>query len=406
MSGHPYRFPGSRSTGTPWPTEMETWSVGSYGYPNPFGSTRAQGAWEVFDSFGDGAEYAEVKAHWKAHPTRPIDPHAVESWKASFEECGLLYVLRGDNTIHLTPGGQQLRAAAASGDADEFAWIGMNLLLRYPLRGTGRRSRGEQHEKSDLPLYWFVLAAMVELDGFWQSELNRVLSSTFTRAEAIEAVDKIRRIRAGDEGITMFSDPTAGAAGGVYNAINQVMVKGSLNHMLFTSQRSESPYGDSENFRSLTASFRDIVKLALGIAGEPIGAACAGSASLMERIPAAHGLNDEQAYFDQVGAQVMPLAEARARSQYGFAPAVEYGGESVWLLTEGTHFERTSSDLIQGPAIVLCVLAPEQRVIVSDDLDRTYLVVDKQLNHDQVAVRLRPARPIHDPGYVQKLLEG
>ncbi len=389
---------------------MPTWAVNSYGYPNPFQtSARAKGSWEMFESFVQRPGYASVKAHWANHPSRPVQPHAVESWKATFEEFGLLFVLRGADNVVVTPGGQQLLAAAEAGNKREFAWVGLNLILRYPLRGeAGRHSRGDNFDQSDLLLYWFLHAALLELDGFWQQELFRVLAHVFHRSEAQAAIDLARGLRGGRAEIAHHPDPSNGHTGGVYNALTQVLVHGSLNHMLFTSSREDSRYFPEakENWWSHSDEFRELIKLALGGQIEPLPARCAMQASLMRRMPAAPNFADEVAYFDYVGGSVTALDVTEARAQAATAPAVDYAGEMVFLLTEGQHFTRTDANTISGPVHALCVVAEGQRVLVSDDLDHTYIAEHKQLVGNEVVIRLRRARPITDSYYVARLFRG
>ena len=111
--------------------------------------------------------YKTVKENWSNDSARPIKSSGVESWKAAFEEFGLLYVLSGTDQIVVTPGGKQLIKAYEDSDRREFAWVGLNLLLRYPLRGkTERQSYGSEFDNSDLLLYWFIFAALIELEGF------------------------------------------------------------------------------------------------------------------------------------------------------------------------------------------------------------------------------------------------
>jgi hypothetical protein len=333
----------------------------------------------------------------------------VESWKATFEEFGLLYVLNRSDDVVITPGGQQLLATASEGSERKFAWVALNLILRYPVRGeSGRRSQGDDFEKSDLLLYWYLHASLIELGGFWQQEFLRILSRVFRRSEAQEAIDLVRMLRTGTADIRDHPDPTGGASGGVYNALNQVLNHGSLNHMLFTSSREDSQYFDDtrENWWHVSDEFRELIELALGGQVHPLPAGCAMQASLMQRMPAAPNLADEQAYFDYVGAKVTPLEEAEASAAAAAAPTVEYGGEAVFLLSEGQHFTRLDDGLIIGPIHALCVLAEERRVIVSDVLDATFMVEHKELKGNEVMVRLRRARPIIDPDYVAGLFGG
>ncbi|HMN15372.1 MAG TPA: hypothetical protein PKD55_23895, partial [Bellilinea sp.] len=146
---------------------LDYWRVNSYGYPCYFSeSEKSLEAWTTLLSFFDFAQYDALKQYW-ASPSAPrrLSSHAVESWKATFEEFGLLYVESGSNRITITPAGLQLREAAERNDQTEFAWIGLNLLLRYPLRGP-RRPKSEAHKDSDLLLYRFWYAALLDLDGY------------------------------------------------------------------------------------------------------------------------------------------------------------------------------------------------------------------------------------------------
>src|SRR5947207_993183 len=105
--------------------KLDYWRVNSYGYPNPFSSSQnARQAWETFLSFFDFSSYRKLKEFWESGDAgRLLDSHAVESWKATFEEFGLLYVLSRTNEIQITPAGIQFREAAEARDQDEFGWI-------------------------------------------------------------------------------------------------------------------------------------------------------------------------------------------------------------------------------------------------------------------------------------------
>lgn len=383
---------------------MATWRVNSYGYPNPFVERpRARGAWEMFGSFRNYNSYAALKGFWENHQERPVTSHAVESWKSTFEEFGLLYVLAGEDEVHQTPGGQQLSTAAEQDDDREFAWVGLSLLLRYPLRGNGRRSRGNDFDQSDLLLYWFLLASLVELEGIWQSELSRLLCGVFQRSEAPAAIEKIQACRTGADDLLRYPDPTDGNYG-VYNNLNQVMVHGSLNHMLFTSSKEDSPYvlGEKENRWSVTDEYRDIMELALGGQAASLPSGCA-ALPLSDRMPQALGPAGEQEFFDSLGATVPDLAVAEQQARSSAAPTSVYGGETVYLLSAGRHFTRVDSAHILGPVHLLCVLKKNQRVIVDDELGFTYIVEDKTLDRGKVSVRLRQARPIKNRAYVLEL---
>lgn len=359
----------------------------------------------MFKSFQNQTLYSSTKRYWETNPQHIVSPHAVESWKATFEEFGILYVSSGQDDIQITPGGQQLAAAVDAKNEEEFAWVGINLLLRYPLRGNGRHSRGQEFEQSDLLLYWFLLAALLELDGLWQAELNRVLCKVFSQTKAQPAIDLIQQLRAGTEDINNHSDPV-GQSGGVYNALNQVMVHGSLNHMLFTKVKSTSPYSKSkgENYWQLNNTYKDIVKLALNDQGPALTQGCAISVPLIQRMPAAPPhFDDEQTYFNYLGATVTPLSTAQQQAQTLSAPAIQYRNETVYLLTVDVHFTRISDRCIEGSVQVLCMLAKDQRVILSDETNFTYIVEGKTLGKGSVLVDLRQARPILDTSSIQTL---
>ena len=180
------------------PSTLDYWRLQSYGYPNPFSNSKnAKDAWQVFLMFinqSDGS-YSSLRAHWVS--TKGKKASGVESWKAAFEEFGLLYVLSGSSQITITPAGRQFYAAAVSENEEEFLWIGLNLLLRYPLQGPPRgKPRNEARGSSDLLLYRFVYSATRDLgDYLWWTELTRVLCRVFSTSEAKDAVDAVRYLR-------------------------------------------------------------------------------------------------------------------------------------------------------------------------------------------------------------------
>jgi hypothetical protein len=78
----------------------------------------------------------------------------------------------------------------------------------------------------------------------------------------------------------------------------------------------------------------------------------------------------------------------------------------VLLLTAGVHFSWRDDQHIVGSARTLCRLAEERRVLLSGNLDVTFIVEQKELSANDVVVRLRRARPILDPEYVENLFGG
>lgn len=382
------------------------WRVNSYGYPNPFTTERAQKAWRLFEQFLSHTSYKNLKT--SLAPGRTA--HAVESWKANFEECGLLHVTPRGDTLQFTPAGRQLKVAADAGNQTEFAWIGTNLILRYRLIGiTGRRPRPSPHDTSDVLPYWLVLAAALELGGLWEKELFRVLAGVFRVADAPAAIQKIRDARAGS--FDILSLPNLATPGAAYNSLNQVAVKAGLSHLTLLKDSRPSPYedGEDENFWAISPVFRPIVELALG--GPPVtSSACSvASASWIDRMPKAPNYGDERLHFEAVGTAVPTLADAQlaATSPSGHAPTANLGADLVHLLTVGTHCVREAPLTIHGPTLTLCVLARGSRLVLDDDVSRTYIVEDKTLvSGSQVRVTVRPARPITNPNYVRSLFEG
>ena len=389
---------------------MKSWRVNSYGYPNPFGNTvRAKRAWEILLSFEDGASYRELKTRWDSKKFGAIKPHTVESWKAAFEEFGLLHVLSRDDVIRISAGGNQLRSAAESGLCEEFAWIGINLLLRYPLRGEAGRRRPSANRESDLLLYWFLLASLIELGGIWESELFRVLGTALSCVDGVAAVDRINRLRENPSLIGDFDDPTGGSRGGAYNALNQVMVHGSLNHMIFTRTRLPSPYipESRENKWQLLPEFRDLVLLALGQQPYNSHGGCGIPSTLLQRMPAAPDFDNESEYFEYSGRSVLPLAQAQRFGNRGGRSKIQHGVGVAYFLHVGGRIERTNDLIVTGPVQLLCELAPGARIIASDDLTSTYIISEKQMNPNGfVSVRLRRGRPVIDQLAARKRLLG
>ncbi|MFL5962266.1 MAG: hypothetical protein ACJ757_05170 [Gaiellaceae bacterium] len=388
------------------PSGADYWLVNSYGYPSPFGSGKAVIAWNTFLSFAEFKSYDGLKAMWNGgRDGRRIDPHTVESWKATFEEFGLLYVLSGSDCIVITPAGHQLITAGSDGDRLQFGWVGLNALLRYPLRG-GRTARSPAYENSDLLLYWFFFAALRELGNhLWWSELERVLSTVFTRARGIEAVELIKQLRGGDVDIESIALPVERTSGAFYNSLNQVVVHASLNHLLLGKANDEAFYRDNpERHHWILQDWLPIVDLALGGIGPDED--CLERRTLLDRLPSPPDLGgDEAGYFDYLGSSVPPIpTQSSSGAQLR---EIVFEGGTVAVLAEGVNYDTVTPTSIRGPILSLCKLAAGQRVILSGDLLFTYIVVDKQRSSgDAVEVTVRRARPITNPGPIQSLLGG
>lgn len=351
-------------------------------------------------SFFEFAQYDELKAYWKSD-SRHLDHAAVESWKATFEEFGLLYVLTGSNQISITPAGHQIREAAERGDKAEYAWIGLNLLLRYPLRGA-RGSRRGAHKDSDLLLYRFLYAALLDLDGYiWWSELERILCRVFQSTEALDAIADIQMLRDNPELLSKVQLPVPQTKGGFYNSLNQVAGHAGMNHFLLGQENTESPpYGVTERKRRhfIRKEWQGLIRRALS--NNLSTDQCASGGSAIARLPSAPVLPDEHSYFAYLGATV----PAMSLSVTSPISAIELQGERVFILSSGTHYNVQSETIIFGPVLALCQLAKGQRIVLSHDERWTYLVQAKELiDANSVRVQVRRARPITNIAVIRSL---
>jgi hypothetical protein len=394
---------------------MDFWRVASYGYPNPFRTDeKPQKAWAAFRSFFDydGQSYKALKEYWESDEApRGLDPHATESWKQAFEEFGLVYVITRSDTITITPGGRQFFEAAEQKNERDFIWIGLNLILRYPLQGPPppRRAKSPAHRQSDLLLYRFLYSAMRDLgDYFWWTELQRIFCRVFSTAEAKPAVDIVRNLRAKPHQHTAYPLPTDKIEGAFYNSLNQVPLHAGLNHTVILQDNDSEHYGANESRRrhSINRRHLSLVSTALGDFSGASG--CEGSALYVDRLPTAPSFDDEQEYFDYLGAEVPTLAAVTAQA----APQIlNLAGDTVFVLKLEDHFRQISAGahdrLIEGAAMFLCRVARSHRVILSTDMAWTYLVMEKNLvGSNTVRLSLRRARPITNPEPIQQLLEG
>jgi hypothetical protein len=375
------------------------WHVNSYGYPNPFSSDdRALQAWETLISFFNFSSYERLKDYWSSTSApRILDSHAVESWKAAFEEFGLLYVVSRSNEIRITPAGQQFRNSAERIERQEFAWIGLSLLLRYPLRGP-RRLRGP----SDLLLYWFLYAAMRELQNyFWWSELVRVLCRVFQTDEAERAVADISKLRAGQSDLDDFPLPVLSPKGGFYNSLNHVVVHAGMNYLLLGKSTDDGLYA-KERRHWILPDWLPMVDMALGGSASAID--CGSQSQFISRMPKAPDFGrDELAYFEYMGAEVpsMPLPSSN--------PAIYFatiGGSKVAVLKDGVDYTLREGGLIAGGMDTLCKVARGQRVILSHNLNFSYKVEDKiRTGPNEVVIKVRRALPITDRQVMLSILE-
>jgi hypothetical protein len=385
---------------------LDYWRVNSYGYPNPFSDDpKAQQAWNTFLSFFDFSSYSRLKTHWGSQAaTRRLDAHAVESWKAAFEEFGLLYVISRTDTIQITPAGRQFRDAGERGDKTNFGHIGLSLLLRYPLRGP-RRPKSPKHRNSDLLLYWFLYAAILELESYiWWTELERVLCTVFYVEEAQQAVENIKDLRAGRLQIDDFPLPGTLGRGGFYNSLNQVIVHASMNYMLLDKSSDDAFYEgkDKERKHWIIREWIPTIENALGGRRHQID--CLTNTDFIARVPTAPDFaGDEEAYFRYLGALVNPISSA-VKEQI---TVVNLQGENVAVLKEIDDYITVDKQHIRGQIAKLCKLERGQRLILSHDTNWTYITRDKTLiSSNEISVTIQKARPITNRDLIMTILRG
>ena len=378
---------------------MEFWRVGSYGYPTPFaGTERADHAWQMLTSFANAKKYSQVKGYWESGAAqRVVDPHAVESWKTTFEEMGLLYVIAGTDIVVVTPGGAQLFKAAGNQDERAFAWVGLNLLLRTPLRWI-RGPRAKRFEDSDLLLYWCLHASLRDLrNHLWHTELVRVVIQLIRAADAPTAIQSIEQLRSSPGKAAGLVLPAADPRT-LYNYANQVVNHAGLNSTLLDLLHGRSPYQPNERMIRIPERWIGMVDLALG--GSP--SECTDAHRFIDRMPSVDEavFESEEAFFDYLGAPVP------AESSVSTQPAwISLGGEQVLLLRAVDYAFEEELQRITGPISSLCQVATGKRLILEHDLTRTFIADAKQrLSDGSIAVTVRRARPIVDRGPIEERL--
>jgi hypothetical protein len=387
------------------------WRVNSYGYPNPFiQESKSQEAWITFKSFydRDNGAYTALKEFWESNRPRKLDSHAVESWKATFEEFGLLYVISRSNRITITPAGKQFYEAAEREREEDFVWIGLNLLLRYPLQGPPRgRPKSPAHGISDVLPYRFLYSATRDLgDYFWWTELERIFCRVFATSEAKPAVEAVRQIREEPARLRSFPLPVEQRKGGFYNSLNQVVNHAGMNHLILTQDDDSEHYGPHEPRRRHFINRNHLSLISVALGDSLATGDCAVSAHYVDRLPTGPAFDDEQAYFDYLGAAVTGL---RAVARTAAPQTVTLAGDTVFVLKEGEHFESLTATAlertIRGSTHVLCRIARNHRVILSSDTSWTYLVTGKDaVGAERVRLSLRRARPISNIEPIEALL--
>jgi hypothetical protein len=368
---------------------MAYWKVNGYGYPNPFsGSTNAKQAWDTYELFLNSATYDHVKEEFSKNGR---NSSGIESWKATFEEYGMLYVISRSDEITITPVGEQMQAAVANSDYEQFVWVGLNALLRYPLKGPPRPKPkgGDEQRNSNLLPYAFLMAALLDLDYLWRAELDHVLCRVFTVESAIQAINDIKDLRAGRKQLSDFPIEENTKKGDFYNQINQVVFHLSMGFGLLNKDDQEAYLqGNSHNYKySINPVWRDLIEKALGGAALPGG--CFVARSFVSRMPSSLDFSSEQEYFDYLGSGVGPSSTTQA----SFSTA-SLGGTLVPVLIEGKDYNLLDPITIRGTVEQFCQISVGQRVIVSHNTKRTFNVENKGRDSSHIILTLRPAKPL------------
>lgn len=367
---------------------MANWNIQSISYPNPL--AKGETEWKKLESFVEFESYAEARK--ALTPPGNKKTTTVETMKAAYESFGLLWV-DGDE-IRVTPGGRQYIDAVRDGNEKEAGWVGLNLLLRCPLAGP---RRNWTNPDSDLPIYWGILAVMLDAGGelHWE-ELGRVLAWVTAREDLRQAVDKIRALRDGSLSLSEVEAPGDHYnRGNLYNRLNMAMHHVGVGHML-TEKVNDSFYaergGSRRVERILDGWQRQLIETALG------GASCDGlpTGGWVDRVPAALDAADVEERFEILGAAVPPPQLAPVAS-------TRLGGDMTWMVDPA---QVTVAEMrITGPPNVMCGMAAGHRVALRGEGRRTFIVKDKQLAGEGVQIDLRPARRISDPARVEKAFE-
>ena len=372
---------------------MNYWRVASYGYPSPFDGPKPKLTWDILRSFDEHRSYNEVKAIWGESTTNRMSAHAVESRKSSFEEFGLLFVETGSDLVNITPGGRQLIDAGAAGSVEQFAWIGLSLLARFPLAGPPR-SRRTANDEVGFPIYGFLMTALCELDDYlWFEELLQVVATCTSTDEARAAITLLTSSRADPAAHPLLRN-IPDTRGAPYNSMNQILNHVGLAGLTITSEREVSPYSGEFSRRAVVRSeYRELLRLVTGSRALADAADdCAPNGQFIDRLANVPVASSEAEYFQYLGAEVPLLSDSRS-SLAAVLPEVLFGDESVSVLTERVHYERIEGG-IRGDMALLCRLSRNQRLVLSHDSEWTYRIRDKTRNRvggvDLVTSRSKP----------------
>lgn len=370
---------------------MAFWKVNSYSYPNPFsGNPKAIEAWAVYESFLDYVSYFDRRKEYVASGK---NVSGIESWKAAFEEYGMLYVISRSDEITITPVGEQMQAAVEANNYEQFVWAGLNALLRYPLKGPPRPKPkgGDDQRNSDLLPYAFLMAALLDLGYLWRAELDHILCRVFTVAEAIQAIEDVKDLRAGRKQLSDFPIEENPKKGDFYNQTNQVVFHLSMGFALITKDDQEAYLqGNSHSYKYfINPVWRDMIEKALGGAALPSG--CFVSQSFVSRMPSSPGFATEQEYFSYLGAGVSASSTSATATPFS-TTSIE--GKSVPVLVEGKDYTVIDTNTIRGTVEHFCQIATGQRLIASHNTKRTFSVEKKVRDSNDIILTLRQTKPL------------
>ncbi len=369
---------------------MPNWNIQSISYPNPLAAGQTE--WEKLELFVEFESYSEARE--ALTPAGHQKTTKVETMKAAYESFGLLWV--HDDEIRVTPGGEQYIAAVRAGDEAEAAWVGLNLLLRCPLAGP----RGTwPHADSDLPVYWGILAVMLDADWqlYWE-ELGRAVARATTRADLPGALDTVLRLRAGTLSLGKVPAPGNHHHGDLYNRLNMAMHHLGLARML-TSKANDDLYvqqgGKRRVDRIVSGWPKELIEDALGGA-ETCGGLAAGR--WVDRVPAALTAIDVEERFAVLGAAVPP----RPTDQSEIA-STQIAGDLTWMI-DPARVTVSGMHVIGAPS-VMCSMAVGHRVALRGETQTTFIIKSKEIAAGGVQVVLRPARRISDAARVETIFQ-
>jgi len=365
------------------------WNIQSISYPNPFGERETE--WRKLEKFVGFESYA--KSREALTPREHQRRTKVETMKAAYESFGLLWV-DGDK-IRVTPGGRQYIDAVQSGNQEEAAWIGLNLLLRCPLAGP----RGNwTHPDSDLPIYWGILAVMLDADGelYWE-ELGRALAWVTAREDLRQAVDTVLAMRSSTLSLSEVEPLGDHHHGNLYNRLNMAMYHVGLGRML-TERDSDPRYVEQGGKRRVdrirNGWQRQLIETALGGA---VNCDSLPTGSWVDRVPAALDAADVEERFEILGAAVPPPQPAPT------VASARLGDDMTWMV-DPARVPVSGMRITSSPTVV-CGMAVGHRVALRGEAQRTFIIKNKQLAGDGVEVVLRPARRISDPTRVENVFK-